>query len=134
DDLPQARQAVRARVLAHLDANPASAHLVRDGGGGAGAKEAVEDEIIGVCRDVQDAFHQPLWLWRPETYLFIEKNVRFLFCFVRMPYFATWPPRPRRHPRNLRQVANDVWLRVAILAEVDPACAQQSLVCLLGYT
>ena len=33
DNLLQSRQAVRDGVLAHLDADPAPAHLVRDGGG-----------------------------------------------------------------------------------------------------
>ena len=41
DDFLQARQAVRGGVLAHFDANPAPAHLVGDGGGGARAEEAV---------------------------------------------------------------------------------------------
>ncbi|WP_297221212.1 hypothetical protein [Thermomonas sp.] len=44
----QSRQAMRARVRAHLDADIAAAHLVRDGGRGAGAEEAVENEVVGV--------------------------------------------------------------------------------------
>ena len=56
--LLQARQAVRGGVLAHFDADPAPAHLVRDGGRGAGAEEAVEDEVVGVGGDVQDALEQ----------------------------------------------------------------------------
>ena len=32
-------------VLAHLDADPAPAHFVGDGRSGAGAEEAVEDEV-----------------------------------------------------------------------------------------
>ena len=53
--LLQARQAVRGGVLAHLDADPAPAHLVRHGGGGAGSEEAVEDEVAGVGCKVYDA-------------------------------------------------------------------------------
>ena len=39
DDLAQARRAVGDGVLAHLDADVAPAHLVCNGGGGAGAEE-----------------------------------------------------------------------------------------------
>lgn len=48
DYLVQPRQAMRERMLAALDADPAPAHLVRDGGGGAAAEEAVEDEVIWI--------------------------------------------------------------------------------------
>ena len=37
NDFLQARQAVGDGVVAHLDADPAAAHFVGDGGGGAGA-------------------------------------------------------------------------------------------------
>ena len=53
NDFLQARQAVRGSVVAHLDADPAPAHLVRDGGGGAAAEEAVEDEVVGLGGDVE---------------------------------------------------------------------------------
>jgi hypothetical protein len=49
---------VRGGVFAHFDADPAAAHLVRHGGRGAGAEEAVEDEVVGVGGDVQDALEQ----------------------------------------------------------------------------
>ena len=39
-------------VIAHFNADIAAAHLVRDGGGGAGAEEGVEDEVAGVGGDV----------------------------------------------------------------------------------
>ena len=67
DDFRQPRQAVGFRVIAHLDADPAAAHLVGDGRGGAGAEEAVEDEVVGVSGDVEDALEQPLGLWGSKT-------------------------------------------------------------------
>jgi hypothetical protein len=39
---------VGVAVLAQLDHDPATAHLVRDRAGGAGASEGVEDEIAGI--------------------------------------------------------------------------------------
>ena len=68
--LLQARQAVRGGVLAHLDANPAPAHLVGDGCGGAGAEEAVENEVAGVGGDVEDALQQTFGFWGSETIIF----------------------------------------------------------------
>jgi hypothetical protein len=64
DHFGQARQAMRDRVLAHLDADPLAAHLVRDGGGGAAAEEAVEDEVGGVGGDCDDLGHETLRFWR----------------------------------------------------------------------
>jgi hypothetical protein len=37
-----------ARVFAHFDTDPTAAHFVGHGSGGAGAEEAVEDEVAGV--------------------------------------------------------------------------------------
>ena len=78
---------MRGGVLAHLDANPAPAHLVCHGGGGAGAEKAVEDEVVGVGCDVEDALDQPFWLWRCKYICRIEYN-DFLFCFLRMTYIV----------------------------------------------
>jgi hypothetical protein len=50
DDLFQARNDVRVAVLAQLDHDPAAAHLVGDGAGGAGTGEGVEDEVAGIGR------------------------------------------------------------------------------------
>ncbi len=52
DDLFQAWQAVGGGVFAHFDADPAAAHFVGHGSGGAGAEEAVEDEVVGVGGDL----------------------------------------------------------------------------------
>ena len=45
-------------VIAHFNADVAAAHLVRDGCGGAGAEEGVEDEVAGVGGDVEDLLKQ----------------------------------------------------------------------------
>lgn len=58
DHLLQPGQAVRGGVLAHFDADPAAAHLVRHGGRGAGAEEAVENQVAGVGCDMEDALEQ----------------------------------------------------------------------------
>jgi hypothetical protein len=42
-------------VLAHFNTDVATAHLVGNGGGRAGAEEAVEDEVVGVGGDVNDS-------------------------------------------------------------------------------
>ena len=54
-------------VLAHFYAYPAPAHLVGNGGRGAGAEEAVEDEVAGIRGDVQDALKQALGFGGAET-------------------------------------------------------------------
>ena len=48
DDLLQARNDVRVAVLAQLHHDPAAAHFVSDGAGGAGTGEGVQDEVAGV--------------------------------------------------------------------------------------
>jgi hypothetical protein len=45
DDLLQARNDVRMAMLAQLHHDPAAAHFVGHGAGGAGAGEGVEDEV-----------------------------------------------------------------------------------------
>jgi hypothetical protein len=55
DDLLQPRNDVRVTVLAQLHHDPAAAHLVGDGAGGAGAGEGIEDEVAGVGSDVDDS-------------------------------------------------------------------------------
>ena len=66
-------------VFTHLDADPAPAHLVGDGGCGAGAEEAVEDEVTGVGGDIQDALKQSFWLWGFESIVCPKKLVDFFF-------------------------------------------------------
>jgi ribosomal protein S5 len=44
----QARNDVGVAMLAQLHHDPAAAHLVGDGAGGAGAGEGVEDEVAGL--------------------------------------------------------------------------------------
>ena len=67
DDLAQARRAVGDGVLAHLDADVAPAHLVRNGSGGAGAEEGVEDEVALVRCYVKHARHELLGLHGVEN-------------------------------------------------------------------
>ena len=61
--LLQARQAVGDGVFAHLDADPATTHFVRHRRCGAGAKEAVEDEVAGVGGDVDYSIYKSFRLW-----------------------------------------------------------------------
>jgi hypothetical protein len=63
DHLLQPGQAVRGGVFAHLDADPAPAHLVRDSGRGAGAEEAVEDEVVGVGGELKHSLQAASQAW-----------------------------------------------------------------------
>src|SRR5690606_28425573 len=51
DDLVETWRAMGMGVLAHLDADVAATHLVRDGGCRAGAEEGVEHEVTRVGGD-----------------------------------------------------------------------------------
>ena len=44
-----------ARVFAHLDADPAAAHLVGYGRGRAGAQEGIEDEVARIGCNLDDS-------------------------------------------------------------------------------
>ncbi len=55
DDFVQARDAMRDRVLAQLNADVTPPHLVRDRRRCARAEEGIEDEIAGGGGDVEDA-------------------------------------------------------------------------------
>ena len=50
NDLFQSRQAMRAGVLAHFDADVAAAHFVGHCGGSTGTEKAIENEVAGVRR------------------------------------------------------------------------------------
>jgi hypothetical protein len=63
DDLFQARDDVRVAVLAQLDHDPAAAHFVGDGAGGAGTGEGVEDQVARLCCNFQHTLDETLWLW-----------------------------------------------------------------------
>ena len=67
--LVQARDAMANGMLAHFNADVAAAHLVRYGGGGAGAEERVEDEIAGVGGDVEDALDEAFRFWSSENFI-----------------------------------------------------------------
>ena len=83
--LLQARQAVGEGVLAHLDADPAPTHLVRHGGGGAGAEKAVEDEVAGVGGDIQNLCEKPFGLWCREQ---VGTNIEILLLTLRLAVVA----------------------------------------------
>jgi hypothetical protein len=59
-------------MLAELHHDPAAAHLVRDGAGGAGAGEGVEDDIAGVGGDGKNLLNQLFRLWRTKRVSFGE--------------------------------------------------------------
>ncbi len=73
------RQAVGGGVLAHLDADPAPAHLVGDGGRGAGAEEAVEDQVAGVGGNVKNALKKTLGLGCCERGSIRKQSSHFVF-------------------------------------------------------
>jgi hypothetical protein len=81
DDLLQPGQAVRGGVLAHLDADPAAAHLVRHGGRGAGAEEAVEDQVAGGSGGLQNAFNDSFG-FRKRKFLLLAKKGNTFLCPV----------------------------------------------------
>ncbi len=82
DDFLQARDAMRAGVVTHLNADPAAAHLVGHGGCGAGAEEGVEDEVAGVGGDVDDAVEKAFGLGRTKGSLMVKEGQDFLLGFL----------------------------------------------------
>ena len=80
--------AAEARVLAHLDADVAPAHLVRDRGGRAGAEEAVEHEVAGVRGDVEDALYKSLWLRCSKDHVATKNLGDLLLCLTVVPHLV----------------------------------------------
>ncbi|OIQ86933.1 hypothetical protein GALL_311920 [mine drainage metagenome] len=66
DDLLQARDAMGAGMVAHLDTDPATAHLVGHGGCGAGAEKGVENEVVVRRGNSNNVTYQQFWLRRPK--------------------------------------------------------------------
>jgi hypothetical protein len=52
---------MRDGMIAHLDADIVAAHLLRDGGRCAGAKEGVEDEVAVAGRGFKNELNQTFW-------------------------------------------------------------------------
>jgi hypothetical protein len=77
-------------MLAHLDADPAPAHLVRNRGGGAAAEEAVEDEVIGSGGKVEYPTQKPFRLWSSEDFDVIDE-LAFFSSFVVVARFRVQP-------------------------------------------
>src|SRR5258708_3825910 len=69
NDLHQTGDAMGNSMFTHLDSDVTPAHLLRDRSGCAGTKKRVEDKISGIGAYLNDAAHQPLWLWRQEYIL-----------------------------------------------------------------
>jgi hypothetical protein len=46
---------MRHGMVAHFNADVAAAHFVGDGGGCAGAEEGVENKVIFICGNLQNA-------------------------------------------------------------------------------
>ena len=90
DDFLQARQAVRDGVVAQLDADPAAAHLVGDSGGGAGAQETVEDEVVGVGCDVKQPAKKCFGFRCSKDFVRVE-FFDFFFCVLVIAYFIAKP-------------------------------------------
>ena len=90
DHLAEARPAVGDRVLAHLDADPAPAHLVRDRGGGTRAEEGIEDEVAGVGGNMDYPFNQPL-RFRRQKDIRPKERQNFLLGFLSMAYVVIRP-------------------------------------------
>ena len=53
DDLAQARGAMRHGMVAHFNADIAAAHFMCNGGGRAGTKKAIKNEVIWVGGNLQ---------------------------------------------------------------------------------
>ena len=79
-------------VFAELDHDPAAAYFVSDGASRAGASERVEDEITGICRDLQDSINQSLWLRGVKCVRLSKKGMNFLLRLIVMPNFCMRPP------------------------------------------
>jgi hypothetical protein len=78
DHLGQAEGAMGPCMRAHLDADPAPAHLVRHCGRRAGAEEAVEDEVAGIRGDVEDPLNKALRLRALESLHLSKKRMNLL--------------------------------------------------------
>src|SRR5690606_27834388 len=93
-------------------------HLVRHRGGGAGAEEAVEDEVAWVGGDLQDTLDQPLRLWCREWNISWKQRHNFRFCLTIRADFIMWPECYRNQTRlNFRQDLLHTWLVASICTE-----------------
>ena len=74
---------MRHRVLAHLNADIAPAHLVGHCGGGAGAEEGVEDKVAGVGGDVENTLDEAFGFGGVENSRKVETdNLPFRFLIM----------------------------------------------------
>ncbi len=97
-------------MVAHFDADPASAHLVGDRRRRAGAEERVEHEVAGVGGDLNDSVNKSLRFRSAETHIRTKKGVGLLLGFISVPCVRVRPPSPRNQAFNLRQKSDNAWL------------------------
>tara|TARA_R110002049_G_scaffold120546_4_gene275065 strand:- start:4496 stop:4789 length:294 start_codon:yes stop_codon:yes gene_type:complete len=97
-------------MVAHLDPDPATAHLVRDGCGGPGTEEAVEDEVAGVRGNVEDALNEAFGFGRSKE-IFSEESQDLFLGLVCVTRVVVRPPSPRHHAFDFVQKSNDARLR-----------------------
>src|SRR6185312_9929499 len=125
DDFHETRLAMRARVLAHFDADPASAHLVRDGGGGAGAEEAVEDQVAFIGGDMNNTLEQCFWLRSAERRLRGEQGTHFVLRASVATHVFFAPKSPRYQIGYLIEVPLDTWPCVPFRSPPNPSLAAE---------
>ena len=78
DHLVQARHTIADGMIAHLDADIAAAHLMRDSGRGTGTQKGIENKVAGISCDLEDTLDQRFWLWCFK-YLDVRKQLNCLF-------------------------------------------------------
>jgi Fe-S cluster biogenesis protein NfuA len=66
-------------MVAHFYADVTAVHFVGNCGGCAGTEKAVEDEVAGICSDLQNALKQPFCLWSVESVITAKKLINFFF-------------------------------------------------------
>lgn len=77
NDFLQARDAMGFGMFAHFNADPAAAHFMRDGGGSAGTEEGVENEVVRVSGDMENALNQTFWFWGSKADISPENFISF---------------------------------------------------------
>src|SRR5690242_7615327 len=105
------------RVLAHLDSDIVPAHLVRNGGSRTRTQEAVQNQVSAIRSYLQDSFHEAFRFGSVECRNFAEKGMDIFLRLISVADFIGGPPSPRRYAWHLRQISNDVRLRVAFFPE-----------------
>ncbi|KZY30215.1 hypothetical protein A3731_05415 [Roseovarius sp. HI0049] len=106
-------------MVAHLDPDPAAAHLVGDSRRGAGTEKAVENEVAGVGSDVENALNQTLWLRCSEWLSTSAESHHFFFGLLIIPSILMRPPRVGHDP-SLHFRQKDLQARRTIALWTEP--------------